>query len=131
MKDGGKNTPILRYEFYIDQNKQGLKQNILERGLWIDGMKKDDDLALLIQQDDLDQTKISSILDETVERLEAWLDFVPKYHLKIIFIEMYWGYYIRKVRTECDYEWKSLLVKVPEILDSVPLLFIRRLYTEC
>ena len=56
MKDGGKNTPILRYEFYIDQNKQGLKQNILERGLWINGMKKDDDLALLIQQDDLDQT---------------------------------------------------------------------------
>ena len=69
--------------------------------------------------------------DETVERLDAWLDFVPKYHLKIIFIEMYWGYYIRNVRSECDYEWKSLLVKVPDILDSVPLLFMRRSYTQC
>ena len=47
-------------------------------------MKKDDDLALLLQQDDFDPTKLSSVLDEALKRLGAWLDFVPKYHLDSI-----------------------------------------------
>ena len=68
-------------------------------------MKKDETLALLLQQDDFDPTKLSSILDKTVKRLGKWLDFVPKYHTEFNFIEMYWGYSKRKVGTECDYEW--------------------------
>ena len=137
--------PILIYGFYIDPNghrifhtiltaegfQKGLKTIILERGLWRDGMKKDDALALIIQQDDFDPTKLSSVLDETVKRLGVWLDFVPKYHPEFNFIEMYWGYSKRKVRTKCDHEWESLLVQVPEALDSVPLLFMRRAYTKC
>ena len=94
-------------------------------------MKKYDALALLLQPDDFDPTILSSILDETAKRLGAWLDFVPKYHPIFNFIEMYWGYSKRKVRTDCDYEWKYLLVLVPEALDSVPLLFMRRAYTKC
>ena len=50
-------------------------------------MKKYDALALLLQQDDFDPTKASSVLDETVKRLGAWLDFVPKYHPEFNFIE--------------------------------------------
>ena len=79
----GKNTPNLRYGFYIDQNghrvvhtmqnsegfQKGLKMILLERGLWIYEIKKDGALALLIHQDDVDPTKLSSILDETVKRL--------------------------------------------------------------
>ena len=119
LKDGGKNTPIMRDGFYIDQNghravhamltaevfKKGLKTILLERGLWRYGIKKDGALALLLQQDDFDPTKLSSILDEPVKRLRAWLDFVLEYHPEFNYIEMYWGYYKRKVRTECDYEW--------------------------
>ena len=98
LKDREKNTPILRDGFYIDQNGQrvvhtmhtvdifqkGLKMVILERGLWRDGMKKEYALPLLLQQDDFDPTKLSSILDEALKRLGAWLDFVPKYHLDSI-----------------------------------------------
>ena len=84
--------------------QKGLKTNILERGLWLDGMKKDDNLALLLQKDDFDPTKLSSILDETVKIIGAWLYFVPKYHPEFNFIEVYWGYSKRKVRTKCDYE---------------------------
>ena len=69
-------------------------------------MKKNDDLDLLLQKDDLYPTKLSSILDETVNRLGAWLDFFPKYHPEFNFIEMYWVYSKRKVITECDYEWE-------------------------
>ena len=73
-------------------------------------MKKYGALALLLHQDDFDPTKISSILNETVKKLGAQLDFVPKYHPEFNFIEMYWGYYKREVRTECDHEWESFLV---------------------
>ena len=49
--------------------QKGLKMILLERGLWIYEIKKDGALALLIHQDDVDPTKLSSILDETVKRL--------------------------------------------------------------
>ena len=111
--------------------QKGLKNILLERGLWRYGMNKDDALALLLQQDDFGPIKLSSILDETVKSLGAWLDFVLKYHPEFNFIEMYLGYSKRKVITECDHEWESLLVRVPEALDSVPLMFMRRSYTKC
>ena len=79
LKDGEKNTPILRDGFYIDKNghrffqvhtmqtsegfQKRLKTVLLERGLWRDGMKKQGDLYLLLQQDYFDPTKCSSILD--------------------------------------------------------------------
>ena len=66
---------------------------LLERVLWRYGMKKDDTLVLLIHQDDFDPTKISSILDETVKKLGARLDFVPKYHPELYFNEIHWGYF--------------------------------------
>ena len=127
LKDGGKNTPILRDEVFIDQSEhrvvhtmlnaegcqKGLKTIILERGLWRYGMKKYDALALLLQQDDFDPTKLSSILYETVNRIGAWLDFSPKYHMEFNFIKMYWDYSKREVRTQCDYEWEYLLLGVP------------------
>ena len=94
-------------------------------------MNKDDVLVLLLQQDDFYPTKLSSVLYETVKRLGEWLDFVPKYPPKLNLIEMYWGYSKRKVITKCDYEWESMLVQVPEALDSVPLLFMRIAYKKC
>ena len=108
--------------------KKGLKTILLERGLWRDGMKKYYALALLLQQDNFDPTKLSSILDETVIRLGTWLDFFPKYHPEFNFIDMYCGYLKRKVITECGNEWESFLVRVLEALDSAPLLFMRRAY---
>ena len=80
--------------------QKGLKSIILERGLWRDEMKKDDALALLLQNDDFDPTRPSSILDETVKSLGAWLDFVPKYHPELNCFDMYWGYSKRKVRNK-------------------------------
>ena len=87
-------------------------------------MKKDEALALLHQQDYFDPNKLSSILDEIVKRLGAWLDFLPQYHPEFNFIDMYWGHFKRKVITKCDYEWESFLVRVSKALDSVTLMFI-------
>ena len=126
------NGHIVIYKILTAEGFQkGLKMILLERGLWRDGIKKEDDLGLLLQQDDFDPTKLSSILDETVKSIGVWLYSGPKYHPELNFIKMYWGYSKRKVRTECYNEWESLLVRVPEDLDTVPLLFIRRSYTKC
>ena len=67
-------------------------------------MKKDNALALLLQQDDFDPTKLTSILEETVKRLGAWREFFLRYHPELNFIDMYWVYSKSNVRTECDYE---------------------------
>ena len=145
LKDGGKNTPVLRDGFYTnadgdrivhdmqtDNGKQkGLRTILTERGLWIDGMSRKEALDLLLQQEDFNPDNLSSILDETAKSLGAWLEFVPKFHPEFNFIEMYWGYVKRKVRNECDYDWESLLSHVPLSLDSVPLLFMRKAYTKC
>ena len=137
--------PIMRYGFYIDKNghivvnknqtaegfQKGLKTIILERGLWRDGMKKYDALYLLLQKDDLIQPNSVHFLDETVKSLGAWLNFVSKYYPVFNCIDMYWVYSSKKFRIKCDYEWESLLVRVPEALDSVLLLFMRRAYKKC
>ena len=59
------------------------------------------------------------------------MDFVPKYHPKLNFIEIYWGYVNHKVRNECSYKWQILIEHAPEDLDSVQLIFMRRLFTKC
>ena len=61
------NGHIVIYKILTAEGFQkGLKTILLERGLWRDGIKKEDALGLLLQQDDFDPTKLSSILDETV-----------------------------------------------------------------
>ena len=81
--------PILRGGFFIDQNihrvvhtmqtaevfQKGLKTILLECVLWRYGMKKDDALALLLQQDYFDPTKLSCILYETMKSLATPLAF--------------------------------------------------------
>ena len=148
LKDGGKNVPFLREGFYKLPDgsrmihkmqfetpdgpvQKGLKTILMERGLWKDGMKKDNALKVLLEQEDFNPDNIQSHLEETVKRIGAWIDFVPKFHPEFNFIEMYWGYAKRKVRNECDYEWETLLKNVPEALNSVPLEFMRRAYTKC
>ena len=83
----------MRYGFYIDQTEHRvvykmrtaevfqkvLKTILLECSLWRDGKNKYYALALLLQQDYFDPTKLSSILDNTVKRLDVWIDFVSKY----------------------------------------------------
>ncbi len=144
LKDGGKNTPLLRDGFFFNDSdekiihpmqteagiQKGLRRILQERKLWVPRMSKAAALELLLQQPDFHPDNLKSILNETVKDLGAWIDFVPKFHPEFNFIEMYWGYAKRKVRQECDYEWESLLNHVPLALDSVPLVFMRRAYTK-
>ena len=60
--------------------------------MWVPGMKKQQALQVIFQKDDFNPEKLFSVLDEIVNSLGGWLDFVPKYCPKFGFIGMYWGY---------------------------------------
>ena len=53
---------------------------LTEQGLWVLGMKKQQDLQVIFRQVNSKPEKFSSVLDKMVKCLGFWLDFVTKYH---------------------------------------------------
>jgi hypothetical protein len=127
------------HPFYPNQAK-GMKQIVIERNLWYEGLVGDCQLCKL-KIDDITRTdccmrRILSLqpdfisqksqLQEEIEKRGHKCIFYPKYHCELNFIEMYWGAAKRYTRENCDYSWSGLQKTVPEALDSVPLITIRK-----
>ena len=79
---------------------------------------------LLSVQPDFQQQK--SKIEIAIEARGHKCIFYPKYHCELNFIEMYWGAAKKYTREHCDYTWVGLQKTVPEALDSVPLITIRK-----
>jgi len=125
---------------YPNQAK-GMKEILNERGLlWNENLVghcqlcrlKIDDITridccmrrILSLQDDFMSQK--SQLQEEIEKKGHKCIFYPKFHCELNYIEMYWGAAKRFTRDKCDYSWAGLQETVPEALDSVPLITIRK-----
>ena len=98
----GENNPLLRYGYYKRPNvarlvhmiqteaslHKELYKILIERRLWVPGMKKQQALQVLSQKDYFGPENLSLVLDEKVKSLRGCLEFVPKYHPKLNFIDM-------------------------------------------
>ena len=86
----------IEQEMYEDDEEKGvrpkgMKKILQERGLWTDGMKKDDMVALLKkQQDFMDDEHITQIR-LTVYKYNPYakVTYLPKYHCELNGIESY------------------------------------------
>ena len=117
---------------------KGMKQVLIERGLWPetgkllarcgDGCKVDDMTCcaekILSLQPDFQAQK--SLIAEPIEAAGHRCIFYPKFHCELNYIEYFWGAAKYYCRVNCDYTWQGLKNIVPEALASVDLLTIQR-----
>ena len=70
-------------------------------------------------------------IEELIKKAGHECIFYPKFHCELNFIERYWGASKRYARENCDYSWSGLQKVVPESLDSIPLIMIRKFARKC
>jgi hypothetical protein len=125
---------------FEDGTPKGMKVILEERKLWKEGLRKicsdcknnndiqqrSDCCASRILSLEPDFASQKSLLSEIIENAGHKAIFYPKFHCELNFIEMFWGAAKQYTRKNCDYSFKSLKKIVPEALESVPLLKIRK-----
>lgn len=121
---------------------KGIRRVLMERGLWREGLTLDcrmckdkksvEDLlrinccARRIMASQPDFIAQKSAIVELIESAGHLCIFFPKFHCELNFIEMYWGVAKRYTRNHCDYTWAGLQETVPQALDSVSIVSIRK-----
>ena len=125
---------------------KGIKQVLIERGKWpSEGLilecknckEKIEDSSrvaccarrvMSLEHDFLVQ---KNAIEESIENAGHKCVFFPKFHCELNFIERYWGAAKRHSRENCNYSWEGLQRTVPESLESVSLITIRRFSRKC
>jgi hypothetical protein len=152
LNSGGK-VPVMRTTKFVDASgtvvvqtmvdehgiPKGLKQVLMERGLWVEKMPKDCKAKFAVglnpeccalhrlgAQPDFKAQK--SIPYEAIDKTCHICDFLPKFHCELAPIENYWGYAKKYTRATCDYSIISLRMTVPLSLDAVPVSSIRKYF---
>jgi transposase len=143
--DGGKNTPKLRNTQFIHnithelvlqnmQTEEGLQKGVnnilIERGLWVHGMKLDEAREMLSAQPDFASQR--EWLKEVVENAGHTILYFPKFHCELNFIEMAWSYVKSYYRRQCTFEFNKLLESIDEILtQKLTVNYIRKYSRHC
>ncbi len=87
-------------------------------------MKRVDMLAMLAEEEDFKNQRIWLL--ELLEDAGMEVDFFPKFHCEFNWIERYWGNVKCNVRKQCDYTFTNLERTVPQCLDAVSKLMLRK-----
>jgi hypothetical protein len=123
---------------------KGIKQVLMERGLFNPALRLDCDNCQKKLKDDPDRDLRSDCcyrrvlasqpdflqqlpgIEEVVAAAGHYCIFYPKFHCELNYIEMYWAAAKRYAREHCSYNAEGLRRIVPLALDSVSLVSIRR-----
>ncbi|GBC21156.2 hypothetical protein RIR_jg24235.t1 [Rhizophagus irregularis DAOM 181602=DAOM 197198] len=120
---------------------KGLRQILQERKKWPNGglmleckecKEKNDDenrincCARRVMSLEPDFLAQKGAIAEIIEKAGHKCIFYPKFHCELNFIERYWGAAKRHARENCNYSWVGLKQIVPQSLESVSLITIRR-----
>ena len=57
--------------------------------------------------------------------------FLPKFHCELNFIEMIWAHIKADLRRDCSFTFADLQVKLPLLIDNIPLPFVKRAERHC
>lgn len=141
-----KNQEMVFEEDYPDPDMRGkpkgIKRVLEERGLWKEGLNldcrmcKNKNLLENSERTDCCLRKIMASQPDFIAQKSAIVEliedaghiciFYPKFHCELNFIEMYWGAAKYYTRNYCDYTWTGLQKTVPQALDSVNVITIRK-----
>ncbi|CAG8622240.1 19511_t:CDS:2, partial [Cetraspora pellucida] len=123
----------------LREKPKGIKKILEERGLFKEELnldclmckKKNDSermdcclRKIMASQPDFVIQK--STIVELIEGADHICIFYLKFYCELNFIEMYWGAAKRYARNHCDYTWTGLQEAVPEALNSVDIVTIRK-----
>jgi hypothetical protein len=89
-------------------------------------LKLDDARDLLASQEDFASAK--PWMRELCASRGHLLDFYPKFHCELNWIERMWGYVKRQLRQQCEYKFSTLRDLFPCLLLAVPVDVCRRFY---
>jgi hypothetical protein len=148
---GPLNTPqCMQFE---DGQPKGVRQVLLERGLWRD--KRPDHkkfnltckhcseipeehqtwgqqcCAWHVLQSQPDFQSQRTWLTETVQNSGHSVIYLPKFHCELNPIEMFWAFVKGKARAECGYSIAALDKKIPECMIACPISTIRKYVRHC
>jgi len=121
---------------------KGIKQVLLERGLWRNGMRLDckpkcqiqagaDCCARQCLRNQPDFQEQRGYLQEVIEARGYQVIFYPKFHCEPNFIEFFWAAAKRYARENCEYSLQGLRDTIPHALEAVPEVTIWRFYQKC
>lgn len=132
---------------------KGIKQVLLERGLWrdqnsdgtkfrlscpkgsgatgCDPEKMGNCCAVRLLQSQPDFQNQRGRLEEEINRSGHLVIFYPKFHCELNFIERFWCSAKRYARDNCTYGLAGLRETVPKAISSIPTATINRYYNRC
>lgn len=142
LSDGGKDKrTVVNDGYYLDSagNKvvqpmvengvqKGIKRILEERGLWTSKLKLDEARLLLSKQPDFIEASQKTCVKLLVEERGHCLDYYPKYHCELNWIERVWSNVKAKLRIHCDYTFQTLRDNYPKFLKEVSATVCKRYY---
>jgi transposase len=141
LSDGGKPKPqrdsqwvdgdgVIHHQSMMYNGRvKGIVRILQERGKWEYTISLEAARRILSEEPDFQAQR--EWLREVIEDAGHSIDYYPKFHCELNWIEMIWAYVKAKLRRSCTYSFPDMVKALPTALLDVPLSFHRRVLRHC